>query len=135
MRLLGSSASALTYFRKSLANIYGSAPWGITKDQTSHGSPCGLVLESCWRSSYCLPFFKLLLAFFSFGSAPADFSAFRFCPTTAATVLTLTSVDLPDPLRASFATCVSAVLQSADVSLIAYLQMANGKNACQHDPS
>ena len=67
----------------------------------------------------------LLLAFlsplppFSF-SIPAP-SAFRFCPATAAD-LTETSVDLPcAPEEESFATWVSAALQSADASLIAYL--------------
>ena len=66
-------------------------------------------------------FFIALLAFFSppLSSFPA-LSALRFWPAAAA-VLTQTSVDLPCPPDASFATCASAALQSADASLIAYL--------------
>ena len=81
--------------------------------------------------AYRLPFFKLLRAFFSLPSpaaaSPAALSALRFCPAAAFSpvVFTLTSVDLPPPPApapaASFATCASAALQSADPSVIAYL--------------
>ena len=68
-----------------------------------------------------LLFFIALLAFFSppLSSFPV-LSALRFWPAAAA-VFTETSVDLPCPPDASFATCASAALQSADASLIAYL--------------
>ena len=76
---------------------------------------------------YRFAFFMLLRApdFFSplFVDAWLEISsAFRFCPVSAVP-FTLTTVDFPLTLPlVSCATCASAVVQSADVSLIAYLR-------------
>lgn len=75
---------------------------------------------------YRLLFFDMLLRDFFSAPLPSPCpasSAFRFVPAAAAEalVLTETSVDLPAPPDAIFATCASAALQSAAESLIAYL--------------
>ena len=75
----------------------------------------------------CYRFTFLPLLFFFFpaspspvaSSPPCPSSAFLFFPASTLTFfLTLTIVDLPFPL---VATCLSAALQSADASLMAYL--------------
>ncbi|KAJ2967049.1 hypothetical protein NUW54_g13627 [Trametes sanguinea] len=77
-------------------------------------------------TDYRLLFFDMLLRDFFSAPLPSPCpasSAFRFVPAAAAEalVLTETSVDLPAPPDAIFATCASAALQSAAGSLIAYL--------------
>lgn len=91
------------------------------------------------NSHYRFTFFPLLFFFFSSSPPPPPFpsplsssAAFLFFPSPAP--FTVTIVDLPFPPAAKLpCTCFSAVLQSAEASLMAYLCHVTERLGYEHE--